>query len=104
MRYASDKTDAAEALIAALMRRVNPIGRPLEMDPRAVVNGIFYLAATVCQRRPLPRSLLPFWIRLKDAARGRRSPVQSNAKAGRIQRRRGSFGTFSGSPDKADAS
>ena len=54
--YTSDLTDDQWALIKPLLplERTGP-GRPLELDMRAVINGIFYLNRTGCQWADIPR-------------------------------------------------
>jgi putative transposase len=55
LRYASDTTDAEWALIAAFMPQRRRLGRPREVDLRAIVHAILYILATGCQWRALPR-------------------------------------------------
>ena len=59
LRYASDLTDREWAVIAPLMPAPSPLGRPREVELRAVVNAIFYLLATGCQWRALPKDFPP---------------------------------------------
>lgn len=59
LRYASDTTDAEWALIAPLMPERRRLGRPREVDLRAVVNAILYILATGCQWRALPKDVPP---------------------------------------------
>ena len=58
-RYASDVTDREWALIAPLLPLPRPVGRPRTTELREVVNAIFYLAATGCQWRMLPKDFPP---------------------------------------------
>jgi transposase len=58
-RYASDLTDREWALIEPLLPPPRLIGRPRSTDLREVVNAIFYMAATGCQWRMLPKDLPP---------------------------------------------
>ena len=44
----SDLTDAERALIEPHMPAVKRLGRPRETDLRAVLDGILYIARTVC--------------------------------------------------------
>jgi transposase len=44
-RYASDVTDAEWALIEPLMSAAKPLGRPREVEPRAVFDAIFVYRA-----------------------------------------------------------
>ena len=54
--YTSDLTDRQWELVKPLLplERAGP-GRPLELDMRAVLNGIFYLNRTGCQWADIPR-------------------------------------------------
>jgi transposase len=59
LRYPSDLTDDEWALVAPLIPPAKPGGRQREVDVREVLNGIFYVAATGCQWRALPKDLPP---------------------------------------------
>ena len=59
-RYASDVTDAEWALIAPHMPAAKPLGRPREIELRAVLDAILYIARTGCQWRMLPKDFPPF--------------------------------------------
>ena len=59
LRYASDVTETEWRLLAPLMPPPCKVGRPREIDLRAVVNAILYIAATGCQWRALPKDCLP---------------------------------------------
>lgn len=59
LRYASDVTETEWRLLAPLMPPPRKVGRPREVDLRAVVNAILYIAATGCQWRALPKDCLP---------------------------------------------
>jgi len=59
LRFASDTTDAEWALLAAVMPEPAGIGRPREVDLRAVVNAILYLLWTGCPWRALPQVFPP---------------------------------------------
>lgn len=59
LRYASDTTDAEWAVIDAVMPAPRRLGRPRQTDLRDVVNAIFYILATGCQWRALPREFPP---------------------------------------------
>ena len=48
-RYASDLTDAEWALIEPHMPAAKPLGRPREIELRAVLDAILYIARTGCQ-------------------------------------------------------
>src|SRR5438105_11977500 len=54
-RYASDLTDGEWALIEPHMPAAKPLGRPREIELRAVLDAILYLARTGCQWRMLPK-------------------------------------------------
>ena len=49
--YASDVTDAEWALIEPHMPAAKPLGRPREIELRAVLDAILYIARTGCQWR-----------------------------------------------------
>ena len=59
LRYPSDLTDAEWALAAPLIPPAKHGGRPRTVDEREVLNGIFYILATGCQWRALPKDLPP---------------------------------------------
>ena len=59
-RYASDLRDTEWAVIAPLLPRPKPVGRPRVANMREVVNGILYMASTGCQWRMLPKDFPPF--------------------------------------------
>ena len=59
LRYASDMTAEEWAIIAAFMPQPRRLGRPRQTDLREVVNAIFYLLATGCQWRALPKDFPP---------------------------------------------
>ena len=59
LRYPSDLTDDEWALIAPLIPPAKHGGRHREVDVREILNGIFYVAATGCQWRALPKDLPP---------------------------------------------
>src|SRR2546423_12758131 len=50
-RYASDLTDAEWGLIEPHMPAAKPLGRPREIELRAVLDAILYIARTGCQGR-----------------------------------------------------
>lgn len=60
LRYASDTTAAEWALVRLYMPPKCLRGRPREVDLRMIVNAIFYIAATGCQWRALPRDFSPY--------------------------------------------
>jgi len=55
LRYASDLTDAEWLIVAPFMPERSGLGRPREVELRAVVNAILYILATGCQWRALPK-------------------------------------------------
>lgn len=59
LRYPSDLTEDEWALVAPLIPPAKHGGRHREIDVREVLNGIFYVAATGCQWRALPKDLPP---------------------------------------------
>jgi putative transposase len=92
-RYPTDLTDEQWALIGPLLPKAKPGGRPRTVDPREVVNALFYQARTGCQWDFLPHDLVPkgtaydyfarwhqdgTWLKLVAALRG-----QIRAEAGR---------------------
>ncbi len=58
-RYATDLTDAEFTLVAPHLPAPSRIGRPREVDPREVLDAIFYLLRTGCPWRLLPREFPP---------------------------------------------
>ena len=60
LRYASDLRDHEWTVIAPFMPEPNRIGRPRKTVLREVVNAIFYIAATGCQWRMLPKDFPPY--------------------------------------------
>jgi transposase len=60
-RYASDVTDAEWGLIEPHMSAAaKPLDRPREIELRAVLDAILYIARTGCQWRMLPKHFPPF--------------------------------------------
>ena len=59
LRYPSDLTDGEWALVEPFIPPAKRGGRKRTVDLREVVNGIFYVLATGCQWRALPRGLPP---------------------------------------------
>src|ERR671917_404371 len=59
LRYPSDLTDAEWALVEPFIPPARRGGRRRTGDVRAVLNGIFYILATGCQWRALPKDLPP---------------------------------------------
>jgi putative transposase len=60
LRYASDMTGDEWALVKLFVPRPCQRGRPREVDLRMIVNAIFYVAATGCQWRALPKDFSPY--------------------------------------------
>ncbi len=58
-RYPSDLTDQEWGLVEPLIPPAKRGGRKREVDVREVLNGIFYVLATGCQWRALPKDLPP---------------------------------------------
>ena len=59
LRYASDMTDAEWLLLGFVLPAAYRIGRPREVDLRAVIDAILYILATGCQWRALPKDFPP---------------------------------------------
>ena len=58
--YPSDLNEAEWAVLAPLIPPAKPGGRPRSVDPRRIVNGIFYVLRTGCAWRYLPREYGPW--------------------------------------------
>ena len=59
LRYPSDLTDAEWSLVEPFIPPARRGGRRRTVDAREVLNGIFYVLATDCQWRALPKDLPP---------------------------------------------
>jgi transposase len=59
LRFPSDLTEAEWALVAPFVPPAKRGGRKRTVDVREVLNGIFYVPATGCQWRALPKDLPP---------------------------------------------
>jgi transposase len=59
LRHPSDLTDAEWGLVAPFIPPARRGGRKRTVDVREVLNGIFYVLATGCQWRALPKDLPP---------------------------------------------
>ena len=59
LRYPSDLTDAEWALIGPMIPPATRGGRKRTVDVREVLNAIFYVLATGCQWKALPKDLPP---------------------------------------------
>ena len=55
LRHASDTRDAEWALVEPFMPVHKPLGRKRKTDLRAVEDAVFYILATGCQWRMLPK-------------------------------------------------
>ena len=53
--YASDTTEAEWLLLSFFLPAPCHVGRPREVDLRAVINAMLYILATGCQWRALPK-------------------------------------------------
>ena len=58
LRYPSDLTDGEWALVEPFIPPARRGGRRRTVDARGVLNGIFDVLATGCQRRALPNRAL----------------------------------------------
>jgi putative transposase len=59
LRYASHMTDAEWLLLSFFLPAPCHVGRPREVDLRAVMNAILYILMTGCQWRALPKDFPP---------------------------------------------
>ena len=59
LRYASDLKDAEWVLLFFFLLPRRRVGRPREVDLRAVMNAILYILSTGCQWRALPKDFPP---------------------------------------------
>jgi putative transposase len=59
LRYASDTTDAEWVLLSFFLPPRCRVGRPREVELRAVMNAILYLLGSGCQWRALPKDFPP---------------------------------------------
>src|SRR5260370_12766585 len=60
LRYASDMPEAEWGLLARRLPRRRRLGRPGEVDLRAVLQAILYILSTGCQWRALPKEFPPY--------------------------------------------
>jgi putative transposase len=60
LRYASDTTPKEWILLSRLLPKRGHIGRPPEWHLRVIMDAIFYILATGCQWRALPKDFPPF--------------------------------------------
>ena len=59
-RYASDTNEAQWMLLCGLLPPPSRLGRPVEVDLRAVMDAVLYVLVTGCQWRALPADFPPF--------------------------------------------
>jgi putative transposase len=59
LAYASNTTDAEWLLLSTFLPGRRRVGRPREVDLRAVIDAILYVLATGCQWRALPKDFPP---------------------------------------------
>jgi putative transposase len=59
LNYASDTTDAEWLVLSVFLPPACRVGRPREVELRAVMNAILYILATGCQWRALPTNFPP---------------------------------------------
>jgi len=59
LSYASNMTDAEWLLFSFFLPAPRHLGRPREIDLRAVMNAVLYLLSTGCQWRMLPKDFPP---------------------------------------------
>lgn len=59
-RYSSDLSDEEWRVLGRFMPARRRVGRPRTVDLREIVNAIFYLLATGCQWRMLPKDFAPY--------------------------------------------
>jgi transposase len=59
LRYPRDLSDAEWVLVAPLIPPAKHGGRPRTVNVREVLNAVFYVLATGCQWRALPKDLPP---------------------------------------------
>jgi transposase len=88
LRYASDMMDAEWALVRLYMPRPCHRGRPREVDLRMIVNAIFYIAATGCQWRALPKEFSPYTTVQHYFYAWRRSGLWGRINAALVRRMR----------------
>jgi putative transposase len=58
--YPSDLSDAEWEILESLLPEPRGFGRPLEVDFREILNGIFYVQRTGCQWEMMPHDLPPY--------------------------------------------
>lgn len=88
LRYASNTTGQEWALISVFLPPRCHHGRPREVDLRMIVDAIFYIAATGCQWRALPKDFSPYTTVQHYFYAWRRSGLWSRINAALVQRMR----------------
>jgi len=58
--YDSDLTDQEWEIIAPILLNRSKLGRPITVDKREVMNGIFYILKSGCTWQNLPHDLPPY--------------------------------------------
>src|SRR4029079_5938071 len=64
-RYPTDVTDAEWRILEPLLPPAKDDGRPIAIDRREIINGIFYVLRSGCSWRMLPHDL-PKWQTVYD--------------------------------------
>lgn len=59
LQFASDMTDRKWALIASMLPRRKPLGRPRTTDLHEVVNALLYMLRSGCPCHPSPKDFPP---------------------------------------------
>lgn len=58
--YPSDLSDSEWNLIKPLLPQPKPLGHPIEVDFREILNGVFYVQRSGCQWEMMPHDLPPY--------------------------------------------
>jgi putative transposase len=62
--YDTDVSDAEWQVLEPLVQRSGPLGRPVKLDLREIVNALFYWERTGCQWRLIPTDF-PNWTSVR---------------------------------------